>query len=70
MTIINSTLGLAAKEPVAFRALPEAYQSDDCLQFSIEHGIITAQPKPGQESALGYWKCVFSDTERRWIPIL
>ena len=70
MRTIDSTKQFAAREPVAFRALPVAYQNDDCLRFSIQSGIITAEPKPGQEFALGYWKCVFSDSELRWIPIL
>jgi hypothetical protein len=63
-------LQFAQREPVAYKALPIPYQNDDCLRFTIESGIITAEPKPGQAEALGYWKCVFSDTERRWIPIL
>lgn len=70
MKTIDSTLQFSRREPVAFQALPEAYRSDDCLRFTINSGIITAEPKPGQEHALGYWKCVFSDTELRWIPTL
>lgn len=70
MQTIDSTLQLARQEPIAFAALPEAYRNDDCLRFEIKSGLITAMPKPGQESALGYWKCVFSDAELRWIPIL
>ncbi len=70
MRTIDNILLFAKQEPVAYRALPEAYKSDDCLRFCIENGIITAMPKPGQEQALGNWKCIFSDTERRWIPIL
>jgi hypothetical protein len=70
MKIIDSTLQFARREPLAYSLLPEPYRADDCLRFSIHSGIITAEPKPGQQSALGYWKAIFSDTERRWIPIL
>lgn len=70
MKTVDSTLQFAREEPKAYQALPEAYRSDDCLRFIIDCGIITAVPKPGQESALGYWKCSYSDAENRWIPIL
>jgi hypothetical protein len=70
--IIDSTLEFAKEYPVAFEALPEAYQADDVLRFTIKvidcELIIIVSPKPSQASILGDWKAIFS-IEDGWINL-
>ena len=51
---------LAVVFPHAYKALPECYQADDCLEFWIEQDILFAKPAPGQEKALGTWRAAYS----------
>lgn len=68
MKTINSTLQFAKEYPVAFAALPEAYQADDCLTYIINNNesAILAQPKQEQEFALGHWTAIYNATVNEW----
>lgn len=66
MKIIESTLQFAKEFPAAFAALPEAYQSDECLIFSIYHNCITAEPKKEQVIVLGDWQALWFPGDVAW----
>lgn len=58
-----NTLELSRKHPEAFKALPEAYQNDDVLEFWIEEEELYARPLDNQVDVLGDWNSRF-DQER------
>lgn len=62
-----TTLELAHKHPQAFKALPEPYQNDSCLEFGIdEFGRLWAKPKFGQGHALGFWVSYYNPAVQSW----
>lgn len=63
-----NTLQLASKHPEAFKALPEAYQNDDVLEFSVDvdTGLLWCWPKEEQEFALGRWDACFDPETKTW----
>lgn len=56
----------------AFKALPECYQADSCLEFWIdEHDFyLKCGPKPNQQFALGYWIAYYDPVNRCWLDEL
>ncbi len=66
--VIETTLELAQKHPEAFAALPEAYQSDDCLLYYIySDGAISAWAKPGQEGIIGNGGWWWAPGKTTWV---
>ena len=61
-----NTRELEKEYPAAFKALPECYQADDCLEFFIDHDWLMAVPKPGQESVLGELEWWFDSDSNQW----
>lgn len=52
----------------AYEALPEPYQSDSCLLFWSEDGVLHCRPKDDQIQALGSWVYYFNDLEGPGYP--
>lgn len=61
-----NTLELARQYPDAYEALPEPYQNDDCLEFSVKEGKIYCEPAKGQEEWLGSWVAEYSSQSPCW----
>lgn len=54
---------LAERYPLAFKALPEAYQGDSCLEFYEDvNGHLIATATDDQKTILG-------DDEWLWMPL-
>jgi len=51
---------------VAFAALPECYQADNCLIFYWENNRLYAEPKADQGQALGEWRANYNPTTDSW----
>lgn len=70
-----NTRELAKEHPEAFAALPECYQSDDCLFFWEGPGALEEQgglyccPAIGQHEALGRWEAGYNSIRREWIVV-
>ena len=76
MRTIESTLQFAKEFPAAFAALPEPYQNDDCLMFSIYENsktgklfCIAAEPQPDQLSVLGAWVSWWFPSDPAWSKV-
>lgn len=61
-----NTQWLATNYYVAFNALPEPYQNDNCLSFFWEDGKLKCEPASGQEQALGDWTSTYNSAGRYW----
>jgi hypothetical protein len=62
-----NTRELEKQYPEAFKALPECYQADDCLEFYVDlDGSLMAIGKPGQEDILGELGWSFNPDTNQW----
>jgi len=62
-----NTMDLAAREPEAYDALPEAYQSDDVMIFYYENGVLYGKPRSSEISIVGDWKVSFDPDTKTWV---
>lgn len=69
-----NTRELAQAHPEAFAALPECYQSDDCLHFwegpgGAGEGGLYCCPATGQQEVLGKWEAGYNFIRGEWIVV-
>ncbi len=48
----------------AYDSLPEAYQSDSCLEFYVSNGVLFVRPL--RTAGLGVWEAYFDHSMLHW----
>lgn len=68
ITLKYDTRWVEKELPMAFAALPECYQADDCLNFWFDDDcVLRCAPKKDQEFAVGNWTAYFDYDRGTWM---